>query len=508
MSSIRLKNINRLLIGNLNINSISGKFDQLKILVQGKLDVLVITETKLDSSFPKGQFLIEGFSEPYRFDRNRHGGGILIYVREDISSKELKKYTFPGDIEGIFVEINLRKVKWLLFGSYHPPSQSDNYYFDNVTNALDLYCQTYDKLLLIGDFNAEDSEPCLSRFLYEHNSKNLVKDKTCFKSLENPSCIDLFLTNSPLSFQNTVTMSTGLSDCHKMVITVLKSTFAKTKPKEIIYRDYKKFNADFFKSDLKVALSNEGDVIHRYALFEKIFLQVLDKHAPLRKKLLRANHAPYITKSVRKAIMRRSQLESKFLKHKTPESRQIYTKQRNYCSRLYKKERKKYYNNLNINKITDNKQFWQTVKPLLSEKGTRFAHINLVDNEKIISEDRDVAQTLNNFFENAVKSLGIKENQYILSNTGESADPVDIALNKFEHHPSILAIKENISFENMFTFSSVTVEEILSEISSLDSKKAGTFKNIPTKHLKETSDICSEYLLKLKHRQMSSFSFW
>ena len=104
MSSIRLKNINRLLIGNLNINSISGKFDQLKILVQGKLDVLVITETKLDSSFPKGQFLIEGFSEPYRFDRNRHGGGILIYVREDIPSKELKKYTFPGDIEGIFVE--------------------------------------------------------------------------------------------------------------------------------------------------------------------------------------------------------------------------------------------------------------------------------------------------------------------------------------------------------------------------------------------------------------------
>ena len=354
----------------------------------------------------------------------------------------------------------------MLFGSYHPPSQSDNYYFDNVTNALDLYCQTYDKFLLIGDFNAEDSEPCLSRFLYEHNSKNLVKDKTCFKSLENPSCIDLFLTNSPLSFQNTVTMSTGLSYCHKMVITVLKSTFAKTKPKEIIYRDYKKFNADFFKSDLKVALSNEGDVIHRYALFEKIFLQVLDKHAPLRKKLLRANHAPYITKSVRKAIMRRSQLESKFLKHKTPESRQIYTKQRNYCSRLYKKERKKYYNNLNINKITDNKQFWQTVKPLLSEKGTRFAHINLVDNEKIISEDRDVAQTLNNFFENAVKSLGIKENQYI------------------------------------FTFSSITVEEILSEISSLDSKKAGTFKNIPTKHLKETSDICSEYLLNVWNNEI------
>ena len=142
------------------------------------------------------------------------------------------------------------------------------------------------------------------------------------------------------------------------------------------------------------------------------------------------------------------------------------------------------------------------VKPLLSEKGTRFTNINLVDKEDIISEDRDVAETLNNFFENAVKSLGIKENQHILPNTGESTDPVDIAINKFEQHPSILAIKENVSFENMFTFSSVTIEEILSEISSLDSKKPGTFKNIPTKHLKETGGICSDYLLNVWNNEI------
>ena len=70
--------MNRLLIGNLNINSISNKFDQLKLLVQGKVDILVITETKLDTTFPTSQFLIEGYSEPYRFNRNRNGGGILI----------------------------------------------------------------------------------------------------------------------------------------------------------------------------------------------------------------------------------------------------------------------------------------------------------------------------------------------------------------------------------------------------------------------------------------------
>ena len=115
------------------------------------------------------------------------------------------------------------------------------------------------------------------------------------------------------------------------------------------------------------------------------------------------------------------------------------------------------------------------VVPIISDGDCRFANINLVDKENIISEDRDVAETLNNFFENAVKSLGIKENEHILPNTGESTDPVYIAINKFEQHPSILAIKENVSFENMITFSSVTIEEILSEISSLDSKKIGTF---------------------------------
>ena len=70
--------MNKLLIGNLNVNSISNKFDQLKLFVQGKFDVLVITETKLDSTFHTSQFLIEGYSKPYHFDRNRNGGDILI----------------------------------------------------------------------------------------------------------------------------------------------------------------------------------------------------------------------------------------------------------------------------------------------------------------------------------------------------------------------------------------------------------------------------------------------
>ena len=96
---------------------------------QRKVDILVFIESKLDSSFPTSQFLIEGYSNPFRFDRNRNGGGILLCISEDRPCKELKLHRHPHDIEGISVEVSLRKTRWLLFATYHPPSQVDKYFF-------------------------------------------------------------------------------------------------------------------------------------------------------------------------------------------------------------------------------------------------------------------------------------------------------------------------------------------------------------------------------------------
>ena len=90
-----MKNENRLIIGNLNINSISNKSDQLKLFVQGKVDILIVTETKLDSTFPTSQFMIDWYSEPYRFDRNRNEDRVLIYIRKDIASILLANHKLP-----------------------------------------------------------------------------------------------------------------------------------------------------------------------------------------------------------------------------------------------------------------------------------------------------------------------------------------------------------------------------------------------------------------------------
>ena len=89
LNDIRLKNPNRLIVAQLNINSLRNKFTSLSTIIKDKVDILLVSETKIDSSFPTAQFHIQGYTT-YRHDRNEYGGGLLLYVREDIPSTLLK----------------------------------------------------------------------------------------------------------------------------------------------------------------------------------------------------------------------------------------------------------------------------------------------------------------------------------------------------------------------------------------------------------------------------------
>ena len=104
----------------MNINSIRNKFEILKEVVGNKIDILLISETKLDDTFSLNQFILEGFTPQYRLDRTTHGGRLMLFVREDIPSKLLPNTNPSDNIENIFVEINLRSKKWLISGYYNP----------------------------------------------------------------------------------------------------------------------------------------------------------------------------------------------------------------------------------------------------------------------------------------------------------------------------------------------------------------------------------------------------
>ena len=399
LNNLISKNNDRLIFGHLNINFIENKFEPLVSLVKDKLDIIMVSETKIDESFPESQFIIEGYSKPFRRDRNSHGGGILIYIRDDIPCKEIKTQKLPGDIEGIFIEINLRNNKWILIGGYNPQKESICYFLTQVSKELDKLLGNYDNILMLGDFNSSASEKHMKDFCEMYDLQNLITGPTCFKNANNPSSIDVMLTNRKNSFQNSMTIETGLSDHHKMTVSVLKTYFKKKKPIKINYRSYKYFNESEFRNDLLNNLEVTNKESIQYDEFKHIFMKVLDCHAPNKSKTVRGNNAPFMNKVLSKAFMHRSKLKNQYNKAPNEKNKSLYRKQRNFCVNLLRKEKRKYYNNLDLKIFEDNKKFWKSVKPLFSNKQNALQNnIIIVEKDTITPEDSEVAAKLNNFF--------------------------------------------------------------------------------------------------------------
>ena len=193
-----------------------------------------------------------------------------------------------------------------------------------ISKDLDDLSKKYDTFILLCDFNNEPEEKNTLNFVNTYHLKNIVKRKTCFKNTNRPSCIDLILTNSYRSFQDTCTVETGLSDFHKLVVTVLKLYFPKQKPNIQTFRDYKRFQNSLFRSELDYELSKLDVCNLEFEHFSKIFIEVLNKQAPMKKKYLTANQGEFITKELNKAIMTRSRLRNKYLKENCPDSKIAY----------------------------------------------------------------------------------------------------------------------------------------------------------------------------------------
>ena len=141
LHEIRIKNANRLITGHLNVNSLRNKFEMLGELIKDKIDIFLISEAKLDISFPSGQFLIKGYSAPLRLDRL---GNLLADHLHCIGS------------------------------------------------GIDVYSSKYDNFVVLHFLNTEVSSSFMEQFCASYNLRSLIKEPTCFKSVDNPSCIDLY----------------------------------------------------------------------------------------------------------------------------------------------------------------------------------------------------------------------------------------------------------------------------------------------------------------------------
>ena len=236
----------------LSINECSNAFDSVKVhklvnpkiiaaeeLMRDKIDICLFSETKLDETFPNQQFKIHGY-KIYCRDRNKHGGGILCYVNENILCKMVNIEGVPDDCEIILIEFSIKTRKWLCIGLYKPPSQNDKNFLDDLSLILNNRTCQFDNFILMGDFNLTVEDKNIEVFTRTFDMECLINKPKCFQSAK-PNCIGLILTNKKELFKNSKVLEVGISHYHSFIVTTLKSQLIKGNAKMKLYRDYSSF---------------------------------------------------------------------------------------------------------------------------------------------------------------------------------------------------------------------------------------------------------------------------
>jgi hypothetical protein len=358
---------------------------------------------------------------------------------------------------------------------------------------------SFDNLLIIGDMNydlfKQEKSKTTVNIMDSFDLVNLVKKPTCHKNVENPSLIDVILTNSPTLLCNTSVFNCSISDCHSMIFTSIKEQVNSISRQKVTFRSYKNFNENQFNLDLQnvpfdVAFVFD-DIDDTYWAYEKLFTEVLDEHAPVKQKYPRKNPPPYMNSEYRKIIYKTRMAHNTYLKHKTSRNWDEYKKLRNLKTKAKRESIKTYFFE-RCGGGPKSKDFWPTIKPFLSKKSVSRGSQEIIikENENLISNQSEVCEKLNDFYVNIAKNIGI-----------------DVQENISQTHPSVSKIIETHNTNNQFHFQSVTQTEISKSLKSLNPKKATGVDNIPPKILNCSAPSISVPLTRIVNKMIETNIF-
>ena len=496
----RKGNLKNLIISQYNVNSFRYKYFEFRAVLDNKfVDLCHICETKLDDSFKKEQFSIYSF-KMYRRDRDENGGGQIVYIRSDLPSRRLEHLESTA-LESIVCEVQLRSDKWGFVFVYRPPGMNDNTAISELDIILNKVLTKYDYIFLSGDINfnlldCEKEGKLLAELLNVYGMKNLVKSPTCFKSVVNPSMVDVLCTNAPNLFCKSQVWDLGISDFHKMTTVVKKGFIGATKPTNITYRSFKHFDKEAFIKDVSnIPYYNPptGEVDSYYYAFNSMFNDIIDEHIPLKTKKLKMKPCNFMNSRWRKAINKRNMLRNRYYNIRSKQSWENYRQQRNLCTRIRRESVNQYF----LERCAGgpkSRDFWPTVKPFLSKNCVNNNdNIFLCEDEVLITEPDKVCNVFNNFYVNVANDIGQDAGNY---------------KDDFSDHPSILAINDVYkSTEPSFTFKHVKEAAVCKYINALNPKKAAGHDGISSKLLKLCSTQLTPHITSLINHTIENHYF-
>ena len=485
-------------LASVNVNSLLKHIDEIRLmLIDSPLEVLAINESKLDDSIFDGEIHIPGYN-CIRNDRNRAGGGDILYVKDHLSYT-LRNDLVPCTLEMACIELHLPHCRSFLVCSWYRPPNSDMTIFNDYDQFLDK-CDSEDKeIIIMGDLNCDVSKTPLENHTRElafvssmYHLEQLINEPTR-TTISSATTIDLIFTNRKENIASSGVIQIGMSD-HNLIFCVRKFIPPKSRPVIKEVRNFKNFVAEEFVADLNKVnwenVRNFDSPNDAWQFWRFSFESILNAHAPIRHKRLRAQTVPWLNSKIKRTIWNRDYHKKRAVKYGSDRHWELYKSYRNSVNIEMRKAKSAYFRG-KIDECStekDSKKTWKLINSLLGRqnKGNRVNELNIDDH--IITDSKEMSEAFNDFFINIGPNLASE-----LDDT-QSTNNINTFLDK-------------CNSQTIFKFSKIPVENVLLELKALNISKSTGLDGIPAKLLKIASEIIAPSLTHIFNLSLSTGTF-
>ena len=478
----------------LNIVSLPKHVDELRISnLFMYFDLFALNETRLDSSISDGLVNISGY-DIIRKDRSRRGGGVCVYLRSSINYKT-RNDLVPDGLEAVCLEICKPNSRNFIVASVYRPPDASSAFFDAFEKMIGLIDDENKELHILGDLNCDmlksvsDQPTKTLKTIYEaYQLSQLITEGT---RITNRSCtlIDHYVTSMPEKINLSGVIHTGISD-HSLIYGIRKINpiiSSRKKAKKIEVRNMKRFNQHHFNEDLlaqpweQIVLQSDTDSM--WTLWKELFLEVLDKHAPIQHIRKKSSSIPWLTSEIKKLLFDRDKKKRRAMITKLNADWDEYKASRNKVNIALRQAKADYYRNKIATQNNNPKEAWKTINSLLGRSFSDTSVNELKVNDANLTSPGEIAEAFNTYFSNVGS---------ILANSMADSSV------SFEQFVKPIQSK-------MLRFKLVPYSKVLNLLNSLSKSKATGLDKISGKILKAAaSSIASSLTYIFNHALISS----
>ena len=345
-----------------------------------------------------------------RADRTRNGGGVCIYIRCNINYQK-RPDLVPNDLEAVSLEVRQANSQSFIISSVHRPPNSKTEVFLKIERLIQLIDNENKEVYILGDLNINLLEPNLStgkklqEIMELYQLTQIINDPTRITEYTK-SLIDVCITSSPEKIISTGVIHLGISD-HSLIYAIRKLNYVpKTGSRnQIEYRNFKQFNAESFLNDLYILpwseLDNKQNVDEMWECWKSLFIQVLDKHAPLKTKRVRKKGSvPWTNKDIKSKLFERDFLKRKAIKTNEASDWNRYKSSRNTCNIALRHAKREYYATKFLNHKNNPKHAWKTINDILGRSHNQNTIHEIKLSGKSITSTEELKEVFNEYFTN------------------------------------------------------------------------------------------------------------